>query len=150
MQRANWGIGAIAFSPDGSTILTGNDDGDVMLWDASTGSPIRSPMRSPGRILSVAFRPDGRVFATAGRSQPLRIFDRNADRPIRELAQPADLTGLAFRPHDGALLAGGEDGKARLWDLGNGRQIGPDLVHGAAIRCLTISPRQPPRRHGRR
>ena len=29
MSRANWGIRALAFSPDGSTILTGNDVGDV-------------------------------------------------------------------------------------------------------------------------
>ena len=140
MSRANWGIQALAFSPDGSTILTGNDVGDAMLWDATAGVAIRPPLTSPGPILSVAFSPDGRVFATAGRKQPLRIFDRQTGRPIRELAHAADLTALAFRPDDGTLLAGGEDGKARLWDLGHGRKIGPDLVHGAAIRSVAISP----------
>ena len=88
----------------------------------------------------MAFSPDSRLYATAGRKQPLRIFDRQTGRLIRELAHPADLTALAFRPDDGALLAGGEDGTARLWDLDHGRPIGPDLVHGAAIRSVAISP----------
>ena len=140
MSRANWGIRALAFSPDGSTILTGNDVGDVTLWDAAGTVAIRPPSKSPGMILSAAFSPDGRAFATVGRKQPLRIFDRQTGRPIRELAHPADLTGLAFRPDDGALLAGGEDGKARLWDVAHGRRIGPDLAHGAAIRSVAISP----------
>jgi WD40 repeat protein/serine/threonine protein kinase len=139
MSRANWGIRALAFSPDGSTILTGNDVGDVMLWDAAGAVEIRPPLMSPGAILSVAFSPDGHVFATAGQKQPLRIFDRQTGRLIHKLGDPADLTGLAFRP-DGTLLAGGEDGKARLWDLGPRRPIGPDLVHGGAIRAVAISP----------
>ncbi len=140
MSRANWGIRALAFSPDGSTILTGNDVGDVMLWDVARAVAIRPPLMSPGRILSVGFSPDGRLYATAGRKQPLRIFDRKSGRPLHELVHPADLTALAFRPDDGALLAGGEDGTARLWDLGHEHQIGPDLVHGAAIRAVSISP----------
>jgi WD40 repeat protein len=140
MSRANWGIRALAFSPDGSTILTGNDVGDVMLWDATRAVAIRPPVTSPGQILSVAFSPDGRLYATAGLKQPLRIFDRESGRPINELSQSADPTALAFRPDDGALLAGGADGKARLWDLGHQRPIGPDLVHGAAIRSVAISP----------
>ena len=139
MSRANWGIRALAFSPDGSTILTGNDVGDVVLWDATRAVAIRPPSTSPGQILSVAFSPDGRKYATAGRKQPLRIFDSQSGRLIHELAHPADQTALAFRPSDGALLAAGEDGTARLWDLGHDCKIGLDLVHGAPIRSVAIS-----------
>ena len=35
-------IGAIAWSPDNRKLVTGAGDGVVMLWDATTGQPIRS------------------------------------------------------------------------------------------------------------
>ena len=121
-------------------MLTGNDVGDVMLWDATRAVAMRPPLKSPGTILSVAFSPDTRVFATAGQKQPVRIFDRQTGRVIRELGQTADATSLAFRPYDGALLVGGPGGKARFWELGNDHPTGADLVHGAVIRCVAISP----------
>jgi len=140
MNRANLGIRALAFSPDGSTIVTGNDHGEVVVWDAKRALMVGPPIASPDQILSVAFSPDARVFATAGRKQPIRIFDRRTRRMLKELARDHSTTSIAFRQQDGALLAGYEEGKARLWDFEDGRTSGPELNHGAVIRAVAISP----------
>ena len=151
MSRANWGIRALAFSPDGSTILTGNDDGELMLWDAQRSNRTRRPHpeQSPGSVLSVAFRADGRMFAAAGERQPVRIFDSLTGRLIRELPGTADSTSVAFRSRDGALLVGGEQGKARLW-VPSRRPL-PGFRAGARSRdsLRRNQPRRPSCRHGR-
>ncbi|HSL06680.1 MAG TPA: hypothetical protein VK887_01740, partial [Pseudonocardiaceae bacterium] len=34
------GVRSVAYSPDGTRLLTGGDDGAVRVWDATTGQPM--------------------------------------------------------------------------------------------------------------
>jgi hypothetical protein len=54
----------IAFSPDGGTLVSGNDDGTMILWDVATRQPLGEPFRvSDSTVTSVAFSPDGSALA---------------------------------------------------------------------------------------
>ena len=61
----------MAFSPDGHTLASGDDDGTIQLWDVA--DPARPRLLGqttvPGRSLtanaqSVAFSPDGHTLAS--------------------------------------------------------------------------------------
>jgi WD40 repeat protein len=57
------GFAAVAFSPDGKTILLGNMDKTARLWDVATGRPIGgTPMLHEGAVVGVAFNPNGRTL----------------------------------------------------------------------------------------
>jgi WD40 repeat protein len=45
--RHSRGLGPVFFTPDGTTLVTGSDDGHIRLWDAQTGALLRA-LPTPG------------------------------------------------------------------------------------------------------
>jgi WD40 repeat protein/tRNA A-37 threonylcarbamoyl transferase component Bud32 len=92
-------IRALAFSPDGKTLLTGGWERQVArLWDVATGKPLGPPVRHSNRVWQVAFSADGRwaVSATAGGGQVQRraVPGELAGDPERVRCWVEVLTGL--------------------------------------------------------
>ncbi|MHC4431461.1 MAG: WD40 repeat domain-containing protein, partial [Planctomycetota bacterium] len=52
-------VRSVAFSPDGTWVLTGSVDSTAKLWDAETGQDIRTFLGHTSKVHSVAFSPDG-------------------------------------------------------------------------------------------
>jgi len=57
-------VDAVALSPDGKTLATGDLDGTARLWDLATHAQIGPPLGK--EVSGVAFSPDGMTLATAG------------------------------------------------------------------------------------
>jgi WD40 repeat protein len=52
-------IFSVAFSPDGTRLLSGSEDGTLKLWDAASGLLIRTLEGHAGSVKSVVFSSDG-------------------------------------------------------------------------------------------
>jgi hypothetical protein len=141
-------VDAVAYSPDGSLILTESKDGTARLWDAATGHPFGlTPQNVVGDLsFSVGFSPDGRwlVSSTRSRKESYHFWHVGS----WELGQCIDQerNGIAF--HSPAFTRDG-----RLMAMG----IAPDqilLADAATGRGLARRPRRPipacPPRAGRR
>jgi WD40 repeat protein len=83
-------VTALAFSPDGSRLLTGSEDRSAILWDVATGRVQAVYKGHPGPVKLLAYSPDGRRVATGStdnlaRVWPVDLFPEFEKRKPREL-----------------------------------------------------------------
>lgn len=57
-------IFSIAFSPDGTFVISGGDRGRLAIWDLSTGQSIRTLEVNSDRVDAVAFSPNGQMLVS--------------------------------------------------------------------------------------
>lgn len=114
------GVRALALGPDGRTLVSGGEDGKVLLFDLSRpkSPPITVGSFSSG-VRSLALDGGGTLIAAGGTDGLLWIWDlRKLGAPPREL--PVQGTGavgsLAFQPGGPLLAAASADGAVRLWN----------------------------------
>jgi tetratricopeptide (TPR) repeat protein len=132
---------AVAFSPDGKTVLTGSGDKTARLWDAATGQAIGQPLEHQGEVVAVAFSPDGRTLLTGSWDKTARVWEAAAQTLLAPpLVHDGKVLAVAFSPDSRTVLTGSEDGTARLWDSRTGKPIGPPLLHRDEVRTVAFSP----------
>src|SRR5262249_5095190 len=107
---------AIALSPDGKTLLAGDEDKVARLWDPATGRPIGPMMRHDSVGVAVALSPDGATLAPVTAAGRVRFWDAATSKPIGPYLEHVawvtrfgsdDRQPLAFFPDGRALVTAG-------------------------------------------
>jgi WD40 repeat protein len=69
-------IFAGVFVPGTDCIVTGGTDNKIRFWDRRTGLPLRPPISTSQRILSLAVTPDGRTLVSGSHgSGIIKLYD---------------------------------------------------------------------------
>lgn len=128
----------VAFSPDGTMVLSVSMDGNAQFWDTATGQAIRTFSRE---IECAAFSPDGRTLLTDSEGHGALLWDVRTGSLIRSLqGNTYDVNGVAFSPDSRYFLIGSSDETARLWDTAIGQQVHALRGHTSDVRAVAFSP----------
>lgn len=133
-------VGAVAFNPDGKTILAGCNDNRARLWDAATGKLLVDPMVNGQRVRAVAYSPDGRTLLTGSLDSAARLWDAETGAPVgTPFLHPGAVNGVAFGPNGRTILTACADGKVRIWNVTPG-EVNHVLQHQGQVRALAFTP----------
>lgn len=64
----------VAFSPDGTRVVTGSDDRNAIIWNAGNFAELFKLTGHTGRITSVAYAPDGMTIVTGSFDRTARLW----------------------------------------------------------------------------
>jgi WD40 repeat protein len=135
---------SVAFSPDGSRIVSSSTDNALRLWDAKTGALIGEPMHGhDGPVNSAAFSPDGSRIVSGSWDNTLRLWDANTgmaiSKPLR--GHKSYVISVAFSPDGDRIISASWDKTLRLWDANTGKVIGGPLRgHDSLVYSAAFSP----------
>jgi len=104
-----------SYSPDGTRIVTGGDDGVALLWDARTHKRLGRLAQKLGPLLSARYAGDGKRIAL-GFQQGVVVTDARLG-DARRLLTPADevsVVRVAISPDGEQIAAGLDDGSVRV------------------------------------
>ena len=116
-------VTAIDFSPDGRLLASSSEDGNVCIWDVTSGE---KTLTLPGHktygsgCRDVEFSPDGTLIAFSGDSAGVRVFRIASGAQVATIdpcTYGSGVDGLAFSPDGGMLAtAGPYCGGVVLWN----------------------------------
>ena len=90
----------------------------MRLWDATTGSPIRTLTGHTDYVSSVSFSPDGNTLASGSFDKTVRLWDATTGSPLRTLTGHTNyVSSVSFSPDGNTLASASEDGTVLLWEL---------------------------------
>lgn len=134
-------VWSLAITPNGQRIISGGQDATIRLWDFATGREIHKFVGHDGPVYRIVVMADGKLLVSiADKDLAVKVWDIDEHELISSLApNSAHVTALAVSPDNRFIVTGGEDGKARFWDVDRGILL-RTINHNRPIYSMTISP----------
>jgi WD40 repeat protein len=116
-------VECVAFSQDGSQVVSGSEDKIVRIWNVMTGEVEAELKGHTACLMSVAFSQDGSRVFSGSDDNMFRIWNVMTGEVEAELKGPRNSTNpVAFSPEGSRVVSGAFDGTVRIWNVATGEE----------------------------
>lgn len=138
LQHGRW-VFALAFSPDGQLLATGDETGQVNVWDVQRRQIIVQFKGDSRSVYTLKFSPDGKILAGAGYDGNVELWEVENWKPVGALTIGGTVFTISFSP-DSNILASTGYASVNLWQVDSGEKIAALTAHTGWVNAVTFSP----------
>ncbi len=138
LEHGRWVL-ALAFSPDGRFLATGDETGQVKVWDIQRQSIVVQLEGDATSIYTVKFSPDGEILAGAGYEGEIKLWQVQSWELLGKLGAHATAYTISFSP-DSKILASTGYEFVNLWQVDSGEKTATLTEHTGWVNAVAFSP----------
>lgn len=112
-------INDIAYSPDGTKIVTASTDKNVTVWDVATCRALFTIQAYEASVKTALFSPDGRELATAS-EDTIKIFGGDNQKLLQTFPRHG-INSIAYSKDGRRLISADDGGAITIWDIESGK-----------------------------
>ena len=134
-------VTSVAFSPDGTRIVSGSHDNTLKVWDAQTGQETLTLTGLHDPDSSVAFSPTGTRIVSGSHSNTLKVWDAQTGQEALTLTgHEESVHSVAFSPDGTRIVSGSYDDTLKVWDAQTGQETLTLTGHKTTVCGVAFSP----------
>ena len=137
-EHGRWVL-AVAFSPDGQFLATGDEIGQVNVWDVQRRRIVTQFEGDSTSVYTVKFSPDGKILAGTGYDGEIHLWKVENWERFGVLTIGATAFTISFSP-DSSTLASTGYGSVSLWEVDSGEKIATLAEHTGWVNAVAFSP----------
>lgn len=135
-------MNSLCYSPDGSKLVTGSDDGKLKIWDVNSGFCLATFTEHQSSVTQVKFAQRGQVLYSASLDGTVKAWDLIRYRNFRTFTSTERLSFqcLAVDPSGEIVCAGSQDSfEIFVWNVQTGQLLDTLSGHTGPISHLQFS-----------
>jgi hypothetical protein len=137
--HTDW-VRSVAFSSDGSRMMSGSDDRTVRIWDTISGLVLHTLEGHSHSVSSVNSSSDGSRIASGSDDHAVRIWDSVSGEVLHTLeGHTYSVNSVAFSPDGLRIVSGSDDHTIRVWDVVSGEVLHTMAGHTDKVKSAAFS-----------
>ena len=141
LKGHKYSVLSVAYSPDGTKIISGSLYKTVKIWDANTGKCLQTLEGHKYSVYSVAFSPDGTKIISGSWDATVKIWDANTGECLKTLWGHLNIVNsVAYSPDGTKIISGSSDKTVKIWDANTGQCLKTLKGHSEGINSVAYSP----------
>ncbi|NER48842.1 MAG: NACHT domain-containing protein, partial [Symploca sp. SIO1A3] len=131
---------AVAFSPNGKILATGDSLGEIRLWRIADGKQLLTCKGHTYTVHSVVFSCDGQTLASGSGDHTVKLWDIHTGQCLNTLhGHSNSVRSIALSYDCQTLASGSEDHTIKLWDIHTGQCLNTLHGHTNSVRSIALS-----------